>query len=163
MGIPAIVLTTSLQGEGREAGRFLASVAQEIQEAGNPVAAPCLVISAGEVSTKIGDSRLIRGHGGPSQEMVLGFALAAASVDRVALLSIDTEGTDGTTNVAGGLADSQSAARALRGGVDIYGALRGHASFEALAAIGDTIVTGNTGTNLCDLNIMYVPARESTP
>ena len=47
-----------------------------------------------------------------------------------------------------------------RAGVDIYGALRGHASFEALSAAGCVVMTGNTGTNLCDLNIMYVPVPE---
>lgn len=36
----------------------------------------------------------------------------------------------------------------------------GHASFEALSAAGCVVMTGNTGTNLCDLNIMYVPVPE---
>ena len=76
------------------------------------------------------------------------------------MLSIDTEGTDGTTLVAGGLTDSTTLQRLEEKGIDVYAALRGHASFEALEAVGDVIVTGNTGTNLCDLNIMYVPERE---
>lgn len=76
------------------------------------------------------------------------------------LLSIDTEGTDGTTVCAGGITDSDSLADMERAGVDIYGALRGHASFEALSAAGCVVMTGNTGTNLCDLNIMYVPVPE---
>jgi glycerate-2-kinase len=42
-------------------------------------------------------------------------------------------------------------------GVNIHEALRGHASYEALKAIGDTVFTGNTGTNLCDFNIQYDP------
>ena len=36
---------------------------------------------------------------------------------------------------------------------NVFDALRGHACFEALDAIGDAVFTGNTGTNLCDLNI----------
>ena len=76
------------------------------------------------------------------------------------MLSIDSEGTDGTTPVAGGLTDSTSLAAAEANGVDVYAALRGHACYEALSAIGDTVFTGNTGTNLCDLNILYVPAKE---
>lgn len=72
-------------------------------------------------------------------------------------LSIDSEGTDGTTVVAGGMTDSTSYDAACEKGIDIFENLRGHACFEALDAIGDAVFTGNTGTNLCDFNIMYVP------
>ena len=33
-----------------------------------------------------------------------------------------------------------------------------NACYEALDQLGDTVFTGNTGTNLCDFNILYVPA-----
>ena len=73
------------------------------------------------------------------------------------LLSIDSEGTDGTAPAAGGITDSQSLHTARGQGIDLHAALRGHACYEALDAIGDAVFTGNTGTNLCDLNILYVP------
>ena len=73
------------------------------------------------------------------------------------MFSIDSEGTDGTTTVAGGITDSQSYRTSLEKGVDLYAALRGHACYEALNQIGDVVFTGNTGTNLCDFNILYVP------
>ena len=38
--------------------------------------------------------------------------------------------------------------------LDVHPRLEG---FEALDAIGDAVFTGNTGTNLCDFNVMYVP------
>lgn len=77
------------------------------------------------------------------------------------MLSIDSEGTDGTTPVAGGITDSQSLTTALREGCDLHGSLRGHATYEALSSIGDVVFTGNTGTNICDFNILYVPARKA--
>ncbi len=159
MGIPAVILTSFLEGEARDVGSVLASVAREIQIYGNPVKAPCVLLASGEAATKIEDNRTICGHGGPGQEEVLGFALAAAKIPGACLLSIDSEGTDGTTSAAGGIADSTSAAAALEKGVDIHGALRGHASFEALEALGDTVFTGNTGTNLCDFNVLYIPGN----
>ncbi len=159
MGIPAVVLTSFLEGESRDAGTIFASIAREIQEYGNPVPAPCVVVAAGETTTLIPDSSTITGHGGPGQEMVTGFAIAAAKTSGAALLSIDSEGTDGTSQVAGGICDSTSLARAAAAGVNLHEALRGHATFEALDAIGDAVFTGNTGTNLCDLNIMYVPSN----
>ena len=45
-------------------------------------------------------------------------------------------------------------------GINLFQALREHSCFEALNAIGSTVFTGNTGTNLCDLNILYVPQIE---
>lgn len=125
-----------------------------------PGAAPCALISVGESVTTISEDCVITGHGGPSQEMALSFAVSATKTRGACLLSIDTEGTDGTTVCAGGITDSDSLADMERAGVDIYGALRGHASFEALSAAGCVVMTGNTGTNLCDLNIMYVPVPE---
>lgn len=158
MGLPAIVLTTFLEGEARDAGTFLASLAREIQTYGNPVGAPCVVLASGEVTTRIRHDETITGHGGPGQELTVGFALSAAAAPGACMLSIDSEGTDGTTGVAGGMTDSTTAATAAALGVDLRAALRGHASYEALSAVGDTVLTGNTGTNLCDLNILYVPA-----
>ena len=75
------------------------------------------------------------------------------------MLSIDSEGTDGTTPVAGGITDSISYQTALEKGVDLHAALRGHACYEALEQMGDAVFTGNTGTNLCDFNILYIPEQ----
>lgn len=160
MGIHAVILTSFLEGESKDVGSVFASIAREIQMYGNPIAAPCIVLSSGEVTTKILDNSGITGHGGPSQELTACFALTAKKVKGACILSIDSEGTDGTANVAGGVTDSTSAVIAEQKSVDIHAALRGHACFEALSEMGDAVFTGNTGTNLCDFNIMYVPALD---
>lgn len=160
MGLKAYILTSFLEGESKDAGTVMASLAREIQTYGNPFPAPCVLLSSGETTTKILDNREIKGHGGPGQEMTLSFAIAAQAVPGCCLLSIDSEGTDGTTPAAGGMTDSQSYAAAQKMNVDVHAALRGHASFEALSSMEDIVMTGNTGTNLCDLNILYVPARK---
>lgn len=161
MGLNAVTLTTFLEGESREAGMFFASLAREIQTNSRPFSAPCVILAAGETTTKISDNAEIRGHGGPSHELVAAFALAASKVPGACMLSIDTEGTDGTTLYAGGLTDSKTAEAARLAGIDLYEALRGHAVGEALVALNDAVFTGNTGTNLCDLNVLYVPAAAS--
>jgi glycerate 2-kinase len=157
MGIHAMILTSYLEGESRDVGTVFASIAREIQAYGNPVSAPCMVLASGEATTKILDNSEITGHGGPSQEETLSFAFTADKAKGVCLLSIDSEGTDGTTPVAGGITDSQSLKAARSKGIDVFAALRGHACYEALSAMDDVVFTGNTGTNLCDFNIMYVP------
>jgi len=157
MGIHAVILTSYLEGESRDVGTVFASIAREIQAYGNPVSAPCMVLASGEATTKILDNSEITGHGGPSQEETLSFAVTADKAKGVCLLSIDSEGTDGTTPVAGGITDSQSLKAARSKGIDVFAALRGHACYEALSAMDDVVFTGNTGTNICDFNIMYVP------
>ena len=162
MDIPAMIVTSFLEGESRDAGTFMASMAREIQTYGNPIEPPCVLLSSGEVTSSIPDSAEIKGHGGPGQEMVASFAITAAGTKGACLLSIDSEGTDGTTLVAGGIADSTTFAAARENNINLYQALREHSCFEALDEIGDTVFTGNTGTNLCDLNIMYVPPVETS-
>lgn len=154
MGIPVLVLTTFMEGESREAGMFLSSIVREIKTMGRPIAPPCFIVCSGETTTSI--TRPPAGMGGPSQELVLGFALGIKGLEGVAGISIDTEGTDGTTPYAGGLVDGQTADRLQGEGQNIYDALRSHASGNALETIGDTLFTGNTGTNICDFNAVFV-------
>ncbi len=157
MGVPAMIVSSFLEGESRDAGTFFASMAREIQTYGNPIKPPCVLLSSGEVTTQILDNSVIRGHGGPGQEMAVSFAITAAKTKGACLLSIDSEGTDGTAKVAGGITDSQSFKAAAAKGVNLYQSLREHSCFEALDVIGGAVFTGNTGTNLCDLNIVYIP------
>lgn len=157
MGYRAMILTSFLEGESKDVGTMFASIAREIQNYGAPISAPCIILASGEATTTIPDNSEIRGHGGPGQELTLSFALSAQKAPGCALLSIDSEGSDGTSPMAGGVTDSTSYAYAEKQNVDVYESLRTHASFEALYKMDDAVFTGNTGTNLCDLNIMYVP------
>jgi glycerate 2-kinase len=156
-GIPAVVLTTYAEGESKDYGAFTASLAKEMLKNGRPFKRPCLIFSGGETTTYIPDNLVIKGHGGPSQELAAGFALVAKDAPGACMLSIDTEGTDGTTIMAGGLTDSKTYDRSLAAGINLRQVLKEHSSNEALSALGDCIYTGNTGTNLCDFNVLYVP------
>ena len=163
MGIDAHVLTTYASGESKDFGTFMATIAKEIQSTGRPFKAPCLIFSAGETTTAIGSDDEITGHGGPSQELVTSFAIMAdeLGLENVCMLSMDSEGTDGTCENAGGLTDSTSMKKAVEAGVDLRRHLEGHACYEALKAIKDGLFTGNTGTNLCDFNVLYVGEKSN--
>lgn len=153
VGLPACVLTTQLEGESRHAGTFLACVAKEVALNRRPVVPPCLLIAGGETTTRVDGQA---GYGGPSQELALGFALEVAGLAGVALCALDTDGTDGPTDLAGGITDGSTVERARAVGQDVYRHIEGHDSSSLLVALGDAVVTGNTGTNLCDLNLVYV-------
>jgi len=152
-GLAALILTTQLEGESREAGTFLACVAKEVPLMGRPLRAPGVLIAGGETTTRVeGDS----GLGGPSQELALAFGLEVAGRRGMCLAALDTDGTDGPTEIAGGLVDGTTVERARQAGLNAYESLRGHDSSKLLCAVGDAVMTGNTGTNVCDLNVLYV-------
>ena len=154
MGIPSMILTTFLEGESKHVGMVFSSIAREIINNRRPIQRPCFVFASGETTTRVETKP--DGTGGPSHELVLGFAQGIQGYDGVCMASIDTEGTDGTTLYAGGIADSKTCARLSDKQINVFEALRTHSSGDALEAIGDTIFTGNTGTNLCDFNVLYI-------
>lgn len=153
MGLAGWVLTTLLEGESREAGTFLAGVAKEIALNHRPVSPPCALIAGGETTTRVVGTS---GCGGPSQELALGFALEVSRRAGFSIGAIDTDGTDGPTEIAGGIADGTTVDRAEQKGLNLYERLCAHDSSTVLRALGDEILTGNTGTNLCDLNVIYI-------
>jgi len=111
------------------------------------------VMASGETTTKVEGSS---GRGGPSQELALSFALEAWRLTGTVLIAMDTDGTDGPTDVAGGIVDSTTVERARQMGLDPIGYLYSHDSTTFLQHLGDQVLTGNTGTNVCDFNVMYI-------
>ncbi|HWB76578.1 MAG TPA: MOFRL family protein [Nannocystaceae bacterium] len=81
-------------------------------------------------------------------------ALAAAPVlaghDRVALVAFATDGDDGSSGAAGAVVDTTTAARAI----DLDAAFARSDTAALLARLGDLVVTGPTGTNVCDLVVV---------
>ena len=88
MGIPAVILTSYLEGEAREVGSVFASLAREIQNYGNPVKPPCVLLCSGEATTQILDNSTITGHGGPGQELTLSYAISGKKAPGCVCLSI---------------------------------------------------------------------------
>ena len=151
--LPVHVLTSGLEGDSRQAGMFLAAVAREVRDRGEPFAPPCVLVAAGETTVRLNGPA---GSGGPSQELALSFAREVAGLAGVGIAAIETEGTDGPTTLAGAVTDGTTLERCRAARVDILAALDRHDCCPALTAVGDQLETGNTGTNLCDLNIIYI-------
>ena len=96
------------------------------------------------------------GQGGRNQELALAAALKIAGGRNIVIASIGTDGSDGSTDFAGGIVDNQTLARAKAGGVDLFESLKTHDSSTALTKLGDTIQTNDTETNVMDLVVLYV-------
>jgi glycerate-2-kinase len=149
----AHILSTKIEGESRDVGSVLAGIAKEIQQYGRPFKAPCVLVSAGETRVALNGPC---GKGGPNQELVLGFGLNIKNYDDIALVSIDSEGTDGPTEIAGGIVDSATVKRAREMGVDLFDALKTHDSSSALERLDGAVVTGPTGTNVVNLRVLVI-------
>lgn len=150
--IPAI-LSTHIDGEAAVIGRCLAGIAREIIEQQRPFTPPCALISGGEMTVKVGESD---GVGGPNQEFVLGFALELGSRDKVCCASVDTDGSDGPTDIAGGIVDGETMTRVKKSNINIADFLKNHNSSAVLEMLEDAIVTGHTGTNVVDLRVILI-------
>jgi glycerate 2-kinase len=93
------------------------------------------------------------GRGGRNQHLALAAAKLLAGQQQMLLLAAGTDGTDGVTDDAGGLVDSETCARLSLSAIDIDDCMRRADSGTALAASGDLVHTGPTGTNVGDLVI----------
>ena len=86
--------------------------------------------------------------------------MALAAPGRLArpfvFLSGGTDGRDGPTDAAGGIVDERSADRMRRAGADPDALLANNDSYAALAASGDLLMTGATGTNVADVQILLL-------
>jgi len=147
-----LILTTTLNCEAKEAGRFLGSIAREIKQSDNPVKKPAAIILGGETVVKVKGS----GKGGRNQELALSFALEIEGLENIVLCSFGTDGTDGPTDAAGGIVDGQTAQRIRKAGLSPESFLENNDSYNALKIAGDLLITGPTGTNVNDLIVLLV-------
>jgi glycerate-2-kinase len=154
LGLTPVLLTTLLNGESREVGRTLASIAGEVRMSSNPVNPPCVLIATGETSVRIQNTP--KGQGGANQELAAGACLDLKPDDRIVICAVDTDGTDGPTSLAGALTDGTTVKTARGKGYDLYTMLMQHDIARALKATGDVIITGPTGTNVNDLVVVVV-------
>lgn len=153
IGYTSVILSTTLHGESADLGIFFGGVAREILTRQRPFAPPCALISGGETTVKLSTCS---GIGGRNQELVLGFAKEVGTREKVVCVSVDTDGTDGPTEIAGGIADGYTIARLQEAGIEVAEILKRHDSSTALRTLGDTIITGHTGTNVMDLRVLVV-------
>ena len=149
-----------VEGEASTVGGLLATLTAEAYASGTPFQTPCVIFSAGGEMTVTLNQRLL-GEGGPNQEAALAFANRLPDATPAVAVFMDSDGSDGGTAHAGGIADDCSAARAHHLGLDLKTSLRGHSSTNALAALGDTLTTGPTGTNISDMWVVAVPGMGS--
>ena len=151
LGYETTVLTASLCCEAREAGSFLASVAQYHADTVKPLA----FIAGGETVVHITGT----GLGGRNQEVALSAARGIAGLVGAAVFSVGSDGTDGPTDAAGGLVDGTTCGRLAAQGISIDRVLSDNDAYHALVRVDGLIKTGPTGTNVNDVSVLLLRPR----
>jgi len=145
LGYMTKLLTTSLTGEAVEIGVFLVDKAKNYsKESGKYV-----FISGGETTVTIKGS----GKGGRNQEMVLGSVECLADTD-IVFASFATDGIDGKSDAAGAIADGFSLMEANKKDLNPIEFLSDNDSYEFFNKLEDLLMTGPTGTNVMDIQII---------
>lgn len=151
-GYEAYILTTTLEGEAKDVANVFGSIVQEIFKFNRPFKKPCVLIAGGEMTVTLNS----HGKGGPNQEFALSVTKKIAGMKGVAVLSFDSDGTDGPTDAAGGLVDGETFELLAKRGVDVDEYLKNHNSYEALEVADALVFTGPTRTNVNSFVIIVI-------
>ena len=151
-GVTPVLLGDRLEGEARDVAKVMAGIALQARQYGHPAAAPCVLLSGGETTVTVRGN----GRGGRNVEFLLALAVALDGAPGIHAVAGDTDGVDGQAEIAGAFVAPDTLARAWAQGIRPRARLDdndGHGFFEAL---GDSLVTGPTLTNVNDFRAILV-------
>ena len=157
-GLTPFILGDSIEGEARDVGKVLAGITRQVALRGQPVPGPCVLLSGGETTVTIRG----QGRGGRNVEFLLSLAIELEGVAGVHAMAGDTDGVDGVEEIAGAVITPDTLARAWQLGLSPRQSLDdndGHGFFQAL---GDSVVTGPTLTNVNDFRAIVIDGPESS-
>ncbi|MFQ5740155.1 MAG: glycerate kinase [Acidobacteriota bacterium] len=154
LGFKPLILSSSFYGNTADLARFQVSIAREVLDTGNPIRPPCCLISGGETTIRVNGD----GKGGRNQEFALWCVRETADWGEAPVLfaAIGSDGEDGPTDAAGALATPESSRRAADMNLSVEDHLERNDSYPFFKALGDLIVTGPTGTNVMDIQLVLI-------
>lgn len=147
LGYQPLVLSSSLTGEARETAKVFGAIVREIATEDRPIKRPAAILAGGETTVSVRGM----GAGGRCQEFVLALAMEIAGLKKVTVFACGTDGTDGSTEAAGGMADGQTLERAQELGLQPQRFLDQNDSHTFFHSLAQTLNTGPTRTNVTDL------------
>ncbi|MFH0822853.1 MAG: MOFRL family protein [Pseudomonadota bacterium] len=94
--------------------------------------------------------------GGRNQHFALSLVREASKIGDCLFLSAGTDGTDGPTDAAGAMVDTDSLDRSRTLGLDPLKFLVANDSYHFFQELGDLIMTGPTRTNVMDVRFILI-------
>lgn len=149
-GIHPEILGDTITGEAREVAKTMAAMVSEIRSHSRPFKPPVALISGGECTVTIRDTRGNEGgRGGRCTEFLLSLGVETQGIWAIAA---DTDGIDGTEDNAGAILTPES----MKKGHDGKAFLARHDSYGFFSALGDLLITGPTRTNVNDYRAILI-------
>jgi len=151
-GVAPFILGDAIEGEARDVGKVMAGMALQVARHSQPFRPPCVLLSGGETSVTVRGG----GRGGRNVEFLLSLALALNGCPGVDALAGDTDGVDGQEEIAGAVIGPETLARARAIGLKPQDMLADNDAHSLFTALGDSVVTGPTMTNVNDFRAVLV-------
>lgn len=151
-GWTAHILSDAMEGEARDLALSHAAMARQVQRHNQPFSAPCVLLSGGEATVTVKG----KGRGGRNTEFALALALALKGQEGVYALSAGSDGLDGNGAAAGAWVAPDTLSQGRATGLDAMACLQNNDSFSYFDALGATVVTGPTHTNINDFRALLV-------
>jgi hydroxypyruvate reductase len=151
-GIETHILGDSLEGEAKDVGTVMAGIVRQIVTRQQPFAKPCLLLSGGETTVTLKGN----GRGGRNVEFLLSLAVGLDGLEGVHALAGDTDGVDGAEEIAGAVIAPDTLNRAFVAGMNPRKELANNNAHGFFEALGDSVVTGPTMTNVNDFRAILI-------
>lgn len=155
LGYSIQIYSEQLCGIAKDEAEKLAIYAAKLAASNAPASSSIALLAGGETTVQLKGN----GKGGRNQEFALAFAIAAEQhglTGQWTLLSGGTDGRDGPTDAAGGIVNASSLQRMKQAGINPSEYLDNNDAYNALHATNDLLITGATGTNVADLQILLL-------
>ena len=161
LGLKCLMLNEYQQAEAREAGFVDSMMALSNERLGEPFQTPIVLMSSGENVVTVGKEN---GVGGRNQEYCLAAALQISGSKRIVVGAVDTDGTDGPGGfvcygapncLSGAVVDGYTVYEAKTKGVDIWNALKTHATSQPVWDL-DSGIVAEVGVSALDLRLIYI-------
>jgi hydroxypyruvate reductase len=147
-----MILGDSIEGEARDVGKVLGGIARQVALHGQPIEAPCVLLSGGETTVTVRGS----GRGGRNVEFLLSLGVLLDGQPGIFAIAGDTDGVDGLEEIAGAILAPDSLSRARAKGIRPKDKLADNDAHGFFEALGDSVVTGPTLTNVNDFRAILV-------
>lgn len=151
-GIMTHILGDSIEGEARDVGKVMAGIARQVAVYAQPFKPPCILLSGGETTVTVRG----QGRGGRNVEFLLSLGVALDGQPGIHALAGDTDGVDGQDEVAGAYLSPDTLKRAWDKGIRPKDSLADNDGHGFFGALGDSIVTGPTLTNVNDFRAILL-------
>ena len=149
--INALIIDDQLQGDTSLVAEYIVETSLKFKGDKSEVKPVCLLFG-GETTVKMTG----RGLGGRNQHLALLSAIMLENHPGITILSAGTDGTDGPTDAAGAVVDSDTVTGALSKNIDPAKYIRDFDSYHFFKRAGGQIITGPTMTNVMDIIVVII-------